>query len=193
MSRTKNEERLEILNKRLAEINQKQINPSKTIEADAKNIENFTNVKEQYPKKTNKFRRYLFIIAIIFTGFLILKNLDLGSLISFNSADEKNSTKKTEESEIKNDPLKYNFTLKKNEFIIVFSEFDNKDEAIKIKESKSKDFVEFDINYFFLPNKSNSKEKVYKLFAGPINGSGAAKHWYNIISEIDPKAEIIPK
>ena len=108
-------------------------------------------------------------------------------------------TKEKVQTQIKNEvitdeKIKYNFSFNNDEFIIVFSEFDDKNEAIKMKEEKSRDFVDFDINYFFLPNKSNSKEEVYKLYAGPINGFGEAKHWYNVIAEnIDPEAEIIPK
>tara|TARA_B110001454_G_C12721034_1_gene434697 strand:+ start:2434 stop:3006 length:573 start_codon:yes stop_codon:yes gene_type:complete len=190
MSKTKNEERLEILNKRLAEIGQKQVNP---IEESVK-IEPETS-STSYPqenKKSGRLKTYILRIVIVLIGFLIIKYMNLGELF-YKPTKEKVQTQIKNEV-ITDEKIKYNFSFNNDEFIIVFSEFDDKNEAIKMKEEKSRDFVDFDINYFFLPNKSNSKEEVYKLYAGPINGFGEAKHWYNVIAEnIDPEAEIIPK
>ena len=189
MSKTKNEERLEILNKRLSEISQKQVNPRE--ESEKIEPETSSTSYPQENKKPSKLKTYILRIAIVLIVLLIFKYINLGELLDKPSKDKAQT--QIENEVIINEEIKYNFSFDNNEFIIVFGEFNDENEAIKIKEKKSIDFVDFDINYFFLPNKSNSKEEVYKLYAGPINGFGEAKHWYNVISEnIDSEAEIIP-
>jgi hypothetical protein len=47
----------------------------------------------------------------------------------------------------------------------------------------SQKFIEFPINYFFLPNQSNSKKEVYKIYLGPIKGLAKATQWSKMINQ----------
>ena len=185
MGKTKNEERLEVVNKRLAEINEKDIFPKR--EKAKEKV-----VTQQAPQKTsnqnnsnNKLKTYLSRIGIVVGLFFVIKSIDFSNLVD-SSVDVKKDDKgvqvdvkvdvpKTDEA------FKYNFTFKNDEHIIVFGKYQSKDEALKEKEIFSKKFVEFPVNHFFLPNKSNSKEEVYQLYLGPINGLSNAKQWSKLI------------
>ena len=181
MSKTKNEERLETLNRRLDEISQKQLQNT-----DIDHIK----IKEEKPsqiinknQKSNKLKTYLLRISIIVIGFLIFKNLDFAHWITSNEAKEINITEKAETTDITNESLKYNFAFQNEECIIVFGQFQDEKEAIKYKKSLSQKFIEFPINHFFLPNKSNSKQEVYKIYLGPIKGLSRAKQWSKQIDQ----------
>ena len=181
MSKTKNEERLETLNRRLDEISQKQLQNT-----DIDTIK----IKEEEPsqiinknQKSNKLKTYLLRISIVVIGFLILKNLNLVHWITSNEAEETNITEKTETTDITNEKLKYNFVFQNEECIIVFGEFQSEQEVIESKNLLSQKFIEFPINHFFLPNQSNSEQEVYKIYLGPIKGLAKAKQWSKMIDQ----------
>jgi hypothetical protein len=169
MSKTKNQERLETLNKRLDEISQKQLQNS--------DIDHLKIEKEEPSQiinnnqKSNKLKTYLLRISIVVVGFLILKNLDFANLITSNEAEEPNITEKAETSKIINETLEYNFA------------FQSKQEAIDSKNLLSQKFIEFPINYFFLPTQSNSELEIYKIYLGPIKGLAKARQWSKMIDQ----------
>ena len=181
MSKTKNEERLETLNRRLDEISQKQLQniEKNPIEIEQKNTPPITNNKH----KKNKLKTYLIRVSIIIVGFLILKNLNLSTLINSSVNEEPKIIEKLQIPEIKDENLKYNFSFQNEECIIVFGEFQDENEAIKYKKSLSQKFIEFPINHFFLPNQSNSKQEVYKIYLGPIKGISRANQWSKQIDQ----------
>ena len=80
-------------------------------------------------------------------------------------------------------PLKYSFTFQNEECIIVFGEYQSEQQAIAAKNLLSQKFIEFPINYFFLPNQSNSKKEVYKIYLGPIKGLAKATQWSKMINQ----------
>ena len=93
MSKSNNEERRDIVNKRLSEINDKIVNPNK------KNISETPseNIQEQIndtPKNSNKLKTYLLRIAIVVIIFFVLKSINFGDLISssFKSSNPTNSS-----------------------------------------------------------------------------------------------------
>ena len=190
MSKSNNEERRDIVNKRLSEINDKIVNPNKkTIsETPSENIQEQIN---DTPKNSNKLKTYLLRIAIVVIVFFVLKSINFGDLISssFNKTSSNDETK----IEVKVDipanksnekvELKYNFNFEGGKSIIVFGDYQTEALAIEAKEKFAQNFVEFPLTYFFLPNKSNSKEEIYQLYLGPIDGESKAKQWSKLIGE----------
>lgn len=190
MSKSNNEERRDIVNKRLSEINDKIVNPNKkTIsETPSENIQEQIN---DTPKNSNKLKTYLLRIAIVVIVFFVLKSINFGDLISssFNKTSSNDETK----IEVKVDipanksnekvDLKYNFNFEGGKSIIVFGDYQTEALAIEAKEKFAQNFVEFPLTYFFLPNKSNSKEEIYQLYLGPIDGKSKAKQWSKLIGE----------
>ena len=190
MSKSNNEERRDIVNKRLSEINDKIVNPNKKAisETPSENIQEQIN---DTPKNSNKLKKYLLRIAIVVIVFFVLKSINFGDLISssFNKTSSNNETK----IEVKVDipanksiekvDLKYNFNFEGGKSIIVFGDYQTEALAIEAKEKFAQNFVEFPLTYFFLPNKSNSKEEIYQLYLGPIDGESKAKQWSKLIGE----------
>ena len=190
MSKSNNEERRDIVNKRLSEINDKIVNPNKkTIsETPSENIQEQIN---DTPKNSNKLKTYLLRIAIVVIVFFVLKSINFGDLISssFNKTSSNDETK----IEVKVDipanksnekvELKYNFNFEGGKSIIIFGDYQTEALAIEAKDKFAQNFVEFPLTYFFLPNKSNSKEEIYQLYLGPIDGESKAKQWSKLIGE----------
>ena len=190
MSKSNNEERRDIVNKRLSEINDKIVNPNKKAisETPSENIQEQIN---DTPKNSNKLKKYLLRIAIVVIVFFVLKSINFGDLISssFNKTSSNDETK----IEVKVDipanksnekvDLKYNFNFEGGKSIIVFGDYQTEALAIEAKEKFARNFVEFPLTYFFLPNKSNSKEEIYQLYLGPIDGESKAKQWSKLIGE----------
>ena len=190
MSKSNNEERRDIVNKRLSEINDKIVNPNKKTVSETPS----ENIQEQIndtPKNSNKLKKYLLRIAIVVIVFFVLKSINFGDLISssFNKTSSNDETK----IEVKVDipanksnekvDLKYNFNFEGGKSIIVFGDYQTEALAIEAKEKFAQNFVEFPLTYFFLPNKSNSKEEIYQLYLGPIDGESKAKQWSKLIGE----------
>lgn len=190
MSKSNNEERRDIVNKRLSEINDKIVNPNKkTIsETPSENIQEQIN---DTPKNSNKLKKYLLRIAIVVIVFFVLKSINFGDLISssYNKTSSNDETKIEVKVDIpanksnKKVDLKYNFNFEGGKSIIVFGDYQTEALAIEAKEKFAQNFVEFPLTYFFLPNKSNSKEEIYQLYLGPIDGESKAKQWSKLIGE----------
>jgi hypothetical protein len=190
MSKSNNEERRDIVNKRLSEINDKIVNPNKkTIsETPSENIQEQIN---DTPKNSNKLKTYLLRIAIVVIIFFVMKSINFGDLISssFNKTSSNDETKIEVKVDIpanksnKKVDLKYNFNFEGGKSIIVFGDYQTEALAIEAKEKFAQNFVEFPLTYFFLPNKSNSKEEIYQLYLGPIDGESKAKQWSKLIGE----------
>ncbi|MDC1063042.1 hypothetical protein OAQ16_01250 [Flavobacteriales bacterium] len=190
MSKSNNEERKDIVNKRLSEINDKIVNPNKkTIsEAPSENIQKQIN---DTPKNSNKLKKYLLRIAIVVILFFVLKSINFGDLISssFNKTSFNDETKIEVKVDIPANKsnekvnLKYNFNFEGGKSIIVFGNYQTEALAIEAKEKFAQNFVEFSLTYFFLPNKSNSSEEIYQLYLGPIDGESKAKQWSKLIGE----------
>ena len=184
MSKTKNEERREIVNKRLAEIIDKDVIPKKE-----KVEEVISNEIPANPvtsnKSPNKLKTYLVRIGIVLVLFFVLKSIDFSSI--FDSSLDVTKSKDEVKVEAKiNVPATdsittYNFSFNKDNHIIIFGNYQSEEDALKEKQIYSEKFVEFSINHFYLPEKSNSKEKVYKLYLGPIIGKANAKQWSRLI------------
>ena len=184
MSKTKNEERREIVNKRLAEIIDKDVIPKKERIEEPISHE-IPESHNHSSKSPNKLKTYLIRIGIIVVLFFVLKSLDFGKLIdsSFEVSKDKEEVKVEAKVTVpaKDVETIYNFSFNKDEHIIIFGNYQSEEEALEQKQVFSEKFVEFSINHFYLPENSNSKEKVYKLYLGPISGEANAKQWSKLI------------
>ena len=190
MSKSNNEERRDIVNKRLSEINDKIVNPNKKAisETSSENIQEQIN---DTPKNSNKLKKYLLRIAIVVIVFFVLKSINFGDLISssFNKTSSNDETKIEVKVDIpanksnKKVDLKYNFNFEGGKSIIIFGDYQTEALAIEAKDKFAQNFVEFPLTYFFLPNKSNSKKEIYQLYLGPIDGESKAKQWSKLIGE----------
>ena len=141
MSKSNNEERRDIVNKRLSEISDKIVNPNKkTIsETPSENIQDQIHNK---PNSSNKLKKYLLRITIVLVVFFVLKNINFGDLIS--SSFNKSSTNDETKIEVKVDipakktseefKLKYNFNFETGKSIIIFGNYQNETLAIEAKE-----------------------------------------------------------
>ena len=184
MSKSNNEERRDIVNKRLSEINDKIVNPNKKtiIETPSENIQDQIHNK---PNNSNKLKKYLLRITIVLVVFFVLKSINFGDLISssFNKSSTNDETKIEVKVDIpaKEKILKYTFSFNQDEHIIIFGKYQTEEETLKEKEIFSNKFVEFPVNHFYLPDNSNSTEKVYQLYLGPIKGKANAKQWSKLI------------
>ena len=79
--------------------------------------------------------------------------------------------------------LEYNFEIKGKPLVIIDSFEDESLAKIMVSEWKIKGFK---CNYFFLPNKSNSTEEVYKVFIGPYESLEEVNQWKeNVNGEIE--------
>ena len=180
MSKTKNEERREIVNKRLAEIIDKDVIPKKerVEEPISHEIPESHNHSNKSPKK---LRIYLIRIGIILVLFFVVKFIMDSDILDSTSTITKDKEKVEVEVEV-NVPGKdvetiYNFSFNKDEHIIIFGNYQSEEEALEQKQVYKEKFIEFSVNHFYLPENSNSKEEVYKLYLGPIPGEANAKQW----------------
>ena len=184
MSKTKNEERLEIVNKRLAEINDKDVFPKK--EKIEETIIHEAPVNSTSPNNSSKkIKTYLIRISIVVIAFFVLKFIMDSDIIDAKSSIKKDKENVEVEVEInvpaKEKILKYSFSFNQDEHIIIFGKYQTEEETLKEKEIFSNKFVEFPVNHFYLPDNSNSTEKVYQLYLGPIKGKANAKQWSKLI------------
>ena len=182
MSKTKNEERLEIVNKRLAEINDKDVFPKK--EKIEETIIHEAPVNSTSPNNSSKkIKTYLLRISIVVIAFFVLKFIIDSDIIDAKSSIKKDKENVEVEVEVnvpaKEKILKYSFSFNQDEHIIIFGKYQTEEETLKEKVSNK--FVEFPVNHFYLPNNSNSTEKVYQLYLGPIKGKANAKQWSKLI------------
>lgn len=182
MSKTKNEERLEIVNKRLAEINDKDVFPKK--EKIEENIIHEAPVNSSSPNKSSKkIKTYLLRISIVVIAFFVLKFIMDSDIIDAKSSINKDKANVEVEVNVpaKEKILKYSFSFNQDEHIIIFGKYQTEEETLKEKEIFSNKFVEFPVSHFYLPDNSNSTEKVYQLYLGPIKGKANAKQWSKLI------------
>ncbi len=184
MSKTKNEERLEIVNKRLAEINDKDVFPKK--EKIEETIIHEPPVNSTSPNNSSKkIKTYLLRISFVVIAFFVLKFITDSDIIDAKSSIKKDKENVEVEVEVnvpaKEKILKYSFSFNQDEHIIIFGKYQTEEETLKEKEIFSNKFVEFPVNHFYLPNNSNSTEKVYQLYLGPIKGKANAKQWSKLI------------
>ena len=136
MSKTKNEERLEIVNKRLAEINDKDVFPKK--EKIEETIIHEAPVNSTSPNNSSKkIKTYLIRISIVVIAFFVLKFIMDSDIIDAKSSIKKDKENVEVEVEVnvpaKEKILKYSFSFNQDEHIIIFGKYQTEEETLRKK------------------------------------------------------------
>ena len=183
MSDKTNDEKLRILQERLAQIKQKQETPVPKRNQREEVIEIATPQDEVPQKEHNPMSfgwvKYVVIIGVVigvvgFGSFYAYKNIDFSNLTSSEEITE----------EPKEFVLKYNLTLKGDNISIISSFEDENSAKVMVSDLKVKGFQ---CDYFYLPNKSNSTEELFKVYIGPYENEEESQQW---IDNLDVENEI---
>jgi hypothetical protein len=183
MSDTKNDEKLRILQERLAQIKQKQDTPEsigqqKEIVIEVATPKNEAPKKERKPLNLSWIKKAIIVGSVAYGIFYGYTNINFNSLIP-NFSSEKIS------QELVPTQLEYKLNIKGNNIAIIRSFEDESSAKALVNDLKIKGFM---ANYFFLPSKSNSKTEVYQVFIGPYENKDETSQW---IQNIDKKVDII--
>ena len=174
MSDRTNDEKLKILQERLAQIKEKKATASATKD----NIETSPEVTPTEIKVPEKETNPMLLKALKYLTltFCIL----LGASYTYNNLDLTNTFTSDEEvEEIKEFVLEYelSFTGEDKEFknIAITASFENEILAkAMVKDLKVQGYK---CDYFFLPNKSNSTKEIYNVFIGPYENMEETNQW----------------
>ena len=211
MTERSNEERLRILQERLAQINQKGVPSNQSISAEeaikstkptqesqvTQSTEEVrvpkTNqvVSEQEteatpppPKKNSNWIRNIALFAVVvFGAYYAYNNVD-GIKEKFNKETNNIPAASEEEKEIiAETSFAYNFKFSEEftSLIILDSDFLTENEA-EIMVSKYKDWG-LEIDYFFLPDFSNSDQEIYRVYIGPYLDQLEAENWQELLMD----------
>jgi len=181
MSDRTNDEKLRILQERLAQIKQKQDTCAPTSHQRKVDIK-YTTSEDEIPKgKKNTLnlswiKKSIIIGSVAYGIFYGYTNFN--SLVSNFSAE-----KNTEESSPTQ--VEYELNLKGNNIAIIRSYEDESSAKALVNDLKVKGFK---TDYFFLPSKSNSTKEVYQVFIGPYENEDETSQW---IQNIDGKVAVL--
>jgi len=173
MSDKTNDEKLKILQERLAQIKQKRettVPPSNQKEE----VIEITTHKEYIPPKERAPMSFGWVKYVVIIGAL-----GCGAFFAYNNIDNLFLGGKSTVV------LKYNLNMP-GEKIAITGSFENESAAkAMVKDLKVKGYK---CDYFFLPDKSNSKEEVYKVFIGPYENEEETNQW---VKNLEVEFEIV--
>jgi len=179
MSNKSNDEKLIILQERLAQIKQRKDTPIPQRQQREEVIE-VSTPEIEIPKKERK---------PISLGWLkyavIIGGVGYGAFYASTYFDFSSSEEETENIVEKEVILKYNLKLDGDNIAITATFEDENSAKAMVSDLKVKGFK---CDYFFLPNKSNSTEEVYNVFIGPYENKEETQQW---IDNLDVDFEII--
>jgi len=178
MSDKTNEEKLKILQERLAHIKQKKdiaLGLKKQQEKETIESSSIEKNTEEISSRPFKWLKYSIVSLCIAFGFFYAYNsIDLNLLKSTNNNQEieKAALKGMVDEE---DSIEYMLDFEGQKNIVITGVFDNEEAANnmvnKLKEEG------FQVDYFYLPNRSNSTKKVYEVFIGPYENDEETNQW----------------
>ena len=190
MNNTTNDERLRILQERLAQINQKsepensntQVIKNEEAKESSSN-EKQIHIKQKAPswgleketKRSSSWMIKFILIGITAYGLFYLYNLE---------STPANNQEVIKEKEVPF-TLKYNLDFQGAQIAIINSFKEEESAKSMVNELRIKGFT---TDYFFLPDKSNSNEEIYKVFIGPYQSLEETNQWKKNISS---KVEIL--
>ena len=169
MSDKTNDEKLKILQERLNQIKQKEY-PNVASEHKQEDPPEITDPqidttqKTQNPMSFGWLKYTAMIILIAYGGFYIFKNINFSTFFSSNEVIE------VSEEFV----LEYNLELAGDNVALVADFEDEELAKSMVSNLKEKGYK---CDYFFLPNKSNSTEEVYKVFIGPYENHNETSQW----------------
>lgn len=195
MSDNTNEEKLRILQERLAQIQQKKevkqeekIENSKPVapvfEEDLVNQEEIDPIAKtpREPKnKTNRLKYLIILFVVCLLGYSAFEFVDFNSILA---SEEYGEEIMGEEEEIKYYKDEFN-----GNFIIILKTFDKQELANAEIQNLVNEGYSCDV--FYLPGVSNSKEKIFQTYIGPFNKLEEANQYLNSSEEIQNSGKII--
>ena len=185
MSEKTNDEKLRILQERLTHIKQKKDTPNppkkqKEAVKEVPTLQTVTPQKEKTPMSFGWLKYIGMMLALAglgIGGFYAYKNIDFNALTS----------EKTDADAINIAEIKYTLNFEGQNHIAITGTFKDESSAkAMVNDLKVKGFQ---ADYFYLPNKSNSTEEVYKVFIGPYENEEETKQW---TENLKGDFEIIP-
>lgn len=186
MSNKSNEERLRILQERLNQIREKQNSKTTKIKEETKVVEEpiHKNIsKEELTPKNNPIKKKLPLLVLLamltFIALYIYKDSDIN--IETITKDIKQETIKEEIKIDKEETLKYTLNFGEAKHIILLNNFEDESTAKALVNDKKINGYKAD--YFFLPDSSNSNEKLYQVYIGPFLTIQEANQWANTLEE----------
>ena len=183
MSDKTNDEKLRVLQERLAQIKLKQEDtPLLTREQRKDVIENITSENEvlKIDKKTfnlSFIKKLVIVISAAFGIFYGLTNFDL-SVTNLISEESKENSPNTQ--------LEYQLNLKGNNIAIVSTKSYITDEGTAKAMVNDLKLKGFKCDYIYLPENSNLTDVVYQVFIGPYENEEETNQWAkNLESEFN--------
>ena len=174
MSDTKNDEKLRILQERLAQIKQKQDTPEsisqqKEIIIEVATPKNEAQKKERKPLNLSWIKKALIVGSVAYGIFYGYTNIDFNSLAPIFLEENP--------EELTSNQLEYKFNLIGNNIAIINTKNSITDEGsakAMVNDLKVKGFK---CNYFYLPENSNLTDEVYQVFIGPYENEKETNQW----------------
>jgi len=175
MSDRTNDEKLRILQERLAQIKQKQDTPVPPRQQREAVIE-IPTPKNEAPKREGKplnlswIKKAVIVGSVTYGLFYGYTNIDFNSLVP-SFSDEETS------DELATNQLEYKFNLIGNNIAIISTQNSITDEGsakAMVNDLKVKGYK---CNYFYLPENSNLSDEVYQVFIGPYENEEETNQW----------------
>jgi hypothetical protein len=183
MSEKTNDEKLKILQERLTQIKQKKDIPSdlkkqqKEVVPDAQDLKksSFNLAKEAPIVKTVTPQKAKTPMSFGWLKYVvIIGSLGYGGFYAYENSNVLTS-EKTDTKEVNIAEIKYTLNFEGQNHIAITETFEDESSAkAMVNDLKVKGFQ---ADYFYLPNKSNSTEKVYQVFIGPYENEEETKQW----------------
>ena len=184
MSDKTNDEKLRILQERLAQIKEKQETPvpsskqqEKVIEITTPEFE--TPAKDKKPLYSGRWSKVILIGVVAYGIFYGYNKIDSKSFIPELASSEE------VKEEVTSTKIEYNMNLEGNNIAIVNSFEDESSAKAMVNELTVKGFK---CDYFFLPSQSNGTAEVFKVFIGPYENEEETQQW---LDNLDVESEII--
>ena len=175
MSDTKNDEKLRILQERLAQIKQKQDTPEsisheKEIVIEVATAKNEDPKKERKPLNLSWIKKAVIVGSVAYGIFYGYTNINSNSLVP-SFLEEETSEK------LASNQLEYKFNLIGKNIAIINTQNSITDEGTAKAMVNDLKVKGFKCNYFYLPENSNLKDEVYQVFIGPYENEKETNQW----------------
>ena len=167
MSEKTNDEKLRILQERLTQIKQKKDTPTPIKQQ--KEVTEVAPDEIQVPQKEKTPMSFGWLKYVVIIG-----SLGYGGFYAYENSNVLTS-EKTDTKEVNIAEIKYTLNFDGQNHIAITETFEDESSAkAMVNDLKVKGFQ---ADYFYLPNKSNSTEKVYQVFIGPYENEEETKQW----------------
>ena len=172
MSDRTNDEKLRILQERLAQIKQKQDKP--VPQKQRETLTEMATSKNEDPKIERKPLDLSWIKKALIAGS-VAYGIFYG-YTNFNSLDSNFSSEETHK-DIENNKLKYKFNLEGRNIAIVSTQTSITDEGSAKAMVNNLKVKGFKCDYIYLPENSNLTDEVYQIFIGPYENEEETNQW----------------